>query len=304
MRATTGLILILLVALAGQVPASAQATSAMTVFDLAWGVRASGMGGAFAGLADDEQAVMFNPAGLALLDGIHAHGVLESHLGVATVGSLMGALPSFGGGLAFYNVGGLVQRDENDDEGDPFGYGQTAVLGAGAIRLGSFIRASALEDLALGLRFKFLSVNTLEGGSGATFALDPSVLWELGRLAGVLEGVRFGLALDNLGPGLSYGSGHEEALPLVLRVGSSFRIEPVTTALEFNTSDGLHWGAEYAVPVSGAGELALRTGFFTRNGVTFALGLGFTFQQNFRVDYAFTTLPLGGAHRLALSLVF
>jgi len=297
----------LLVAWAGVVPAGAQTTAAVTVFDLSWGVRAAGMGGAFAGLADDEQAVLFNPAGLALLDGIHAHGVFESHLGLATVGSLMGALPAFGGGLSFYNVGGLVRRDSDDDEGEPFGYGQTAVLGAGAIRLGSFIRAAALENLGLGLRFKFLSVNTLAAGSGATFALDPSALWDLGRLrlGGInVEALRVGLALDNLGPGLSYGSGHEEALPLVLRLGSSFEIAPVTTALELNTADGLHLGAEYALPVAGAGELALRTGFFTRNGVTFALGLGFTFQQTFRVDYAFTTLPLGGAHRLALALVF
>lgn len=280
----------------------------VSVLDFASGVRAAGLAGAFVGVADDEQALIYNPAGLALLDGLRAHARLESHLSAATVGSLMGAVPSFGAGLMFYSVGGLVQRDEQDQEGEPFGYGQLALSGAGALRLGSFIGLSSLKTLAVGLRVQVLTVNTLTAGSGLTFTLDPSVLWELGtaQLGPLnLSAIRLGAALDNLGPGLRYGNGHEESLNLGARLGASARWQALLLGVELGTAAGLSVGVEYELSLPNAGQLAVRTGVNTRNGLTFALGLGFRFQERFRVDYAFTSqAQLGGSHQLSVSLEF
>lgn len=290
-------------------PGLAQQPTLVSLFDFGTSVRATGMGGAFAGLADDEQALIYNPAGLALLDGLHAHATMQSHLGQASLGGLAGALPSLGVGVQFYGVDGLVQRNDQDEEGAAFGYGQMALMGAGAVRLGSFIGVPALKGLGVGLRFKFLSVNTLAAGSGATFALDPSLLWDLGsmRLASLaISHLRLGLALDNLGPGITYGSGHQESLGFGARLGASLDLqETATVALELNLTNGLHLGGEYRLPVPGAGTLALRTGVHTGNGFTFNLGLGFLYQRLVRVDYAFSSHgQLFGSHQLAVSVAF
>ena len=285
-----------------------QPSTLVSLFDFGTSVRATGMGGAFAGLADDEQALIYNPAGLALLDQWYAHATIQSHLSQSSLSALMGALPSLGAGLQFFGVGGLVQRDEQDEEGAPLNYGQFSLLTAGAVRLGSFIGLPALKSLGLGLRFKFLSVNTLAEGSGATFALDPSILWELGKLSlgpVSVQSLRLGATMDNLGPGITYGDGTQESLGLGARLGASVVIQDVTTVgLELNTADGLHAGAEYRLPVPKVGTLALRTGFHTGNGFTFTLGLGFRYQW-VRIDYAFAShSQLGGSHQLAVAAAF
>lgn len=289
--------------------ALAQQTALVSLLDFATSVRATGMGGAFAGLADDEQALLYNPAGLALLEQLHGSAMLESRLSSSTVGALMGALPAFGVGLQFYGVDGLLQRDEQDQAGEAFAYGQFALLGAGAIRLGSFIGVPFLRTLGIGLRVKFLSVNTLANGSGSTFTLDPSVLWEIGdlRLGPLsLQALRVGFALDNLGPEMTYGSGYKESLTSSVRLGGSVVLQRLITAsLEFNSSDGFHLGGEYTLPINTIGTLALRAGFYTGNGFTFSLGLGFTYQQLLRVDYAFSShAQLGGSHQLAVTVSY
>lgn len=294
---------------AAPLEAMAQQTPLVSLFDFAAGVRATGMGGAFAGLADDEQALIYNPAGLALLDKLYAHATLQSQLSASSVGGLVGAIPSLGAGVQFFGVDGLVRRDDQDEAGEAFGYGQLALLGAGALRLGSFIGVPTLNTLGLGLRVKFLSINTLSGGSGATFALDPSVLWELGRfqLNGIsVDRIRLGVALDNLGPGVTYGSGHSESLGFGARIGLSATVQRVALAtLEFNTQTGLHLGVEYTLPVQSVGTLALRTGVNTANGFTFNLGLGFVYQRLVRVDYAFSShAQLFGSHQLAVAVSF
>jgi len=288
---------------------TAGAQQLVSLFDFGDSVRATGMGGGFAGLADDEQALLYNPAGLALLSQLYAHATFQSHLSISSVSGLMSAIPSFGLGLQLFDVGGLTQFDDNDNEGPPFSYGQFSLLGAAAFRLGALIGVPSLRELGLGLRFKFLSVNTLAAGSGATFALDPSVLWELGQLrigSISIQSIRVGATLDNLGPGITYGSGYQESLGLGVRVGASASIQgSLIATLELNTYSGLHLGGEYRIPVQNTGTVFVRTGVSTQNTFTFHLGLGFLYQRLVRVDYAFSSHgQLFGSHQLAVAVAF
>lgn len=281
----------------------------ISLFDFGTTVRATGMGGAFAGLADDAQAILYNPAGLGLLERLHANATAQSHLGQSSITGLMAAMPSLGLGIQLYDVGGLVQRNDNDDEGAAFSYGQFAFLGAGALRLGSLIGVPSLNGLSFGLRFKFLSVNTLAAGSGSTFALDPSMLWEIGdmNVAGLaVSGIRVGATIDNLGTGITYGSGYQESLAMSARIGVSVVVQSSTVVgLEFNTATGLHVGGEHQLPIRGAGTLSIRSGINTANGFTFNLGLGFLYQQLVRVDYAFASHgQLFGSHQLAVAVAY
>ncbi len=304
------LIILLLVTLSVSVGVWAQPQNQLiSLFDFGTTVRATGMGGAFAGLADDAQAIIYNPAGLGLIERLHANATVQSHLGQSSISGLIAAIPSLGVGLQLYSVDGLVQRTIDDQAGAAFSYGQFAFLGAGAFRLGALIGVPSLRTLSFGLRFKFLSVNTLSAGNGSSFALDPSMLWEMGgaNIAGLsISAIRLGATVDNLGTGITYGSGYQEALGIGARVGISAVVQSSTVVgLEFNTADGLHLGGEHRLPIQNAGTLSIRTGLSTANGFTFNFGLGFLYQQLIRVDYAFASHgQLFGSHQLAVAVAY
>ena len=69
---------LIIIALTAMVVFAAPAVSAQTdedpvgtgaLFDIGMGARALGMGGAFVAVADDANALYYNPAGLALIEG-------------------------------------------------------------------------------------------------------------------------------------------------------------------------------------------------------------------------------------------
>ncbi|MCL6643302.1 MAG: hypothetical protein K6T71_08330, partial [Candidatus Bipolaricaulota bacterium] len=82
-----------------------QARPLVTVFDIGAGVRPVGLGEAFTGLADDEYALFYNPAGLATLTGGRASILYQSHFGASTYLSAFGSFGNFGGGLIFFDFG-------------------------------------------------------------------------------------------------------------------------------------------------------------------------------------------------------
>jgi hypothetical protein len=305
------LIFIILIGLSSQ---TTFAQSAMTIFDIGGGVRALAMGEAFVGLADDEQAALYNPAGLGFLDGIHASANYERHLGVSNYLSLLGGMRSVGVSLLLFSLGSIEQRDSSDNVMGTFSYSNFAITAAGGTALSalplSFTRS--LDSFSLGSRFKFLSVSSLEGGSGSAVALDISGLL---RAESILEsfGVRgidlmqWGFNIENLiSLGVGY-SGRSERLPFKFKTGFAVRpIPDLTMALDFAIPFELHIGAEYQVPVAlPISGVAVRAGGFSRGG-TFAFTAGFGIaNEPFRLDYAFTSHSrLPGSHRLAFAMSF
>jgi hypothetical protein len=98
-----------------------QARPLVTVFDIGAGVRPVSLGEAFTGLADDEYALFYNPAGLATLTGGRASILYQSHFGASTYLSAFGSFGSIGGGLIFFDFGQvpLSYRAEPAVQGRP-----------------------------------------------------------------------------------------------------------------------------------------------------------------------------------------
>ena len=270
----------------GSVPAS----------DLPNEVRALGMGGAFVGLADDEQAARFNPAGLAYLDsgGINAH--YESHFGTSNVFSLLGALPHFGGGLRFQSLGGIEGRDADDDVTSSFSYTDFALTASNGWSLGDL--GLGTNNLAFGSRLKFDIASTRDGG-GVGGGLDLGVLWRSRQPSFLpLDELRAGLALQN-----APGTG-----PFAVKTGLGVRpISELAIALDFAVPFEFHLGSEFSIAElpSPLSRLDLRAGTFVQGddlSLTFGLGVGVA---SFRFDYAFVSHPvLPSSHRLALVWTF
>ncbi len=298
-----------------------QARPLVTVFDIGAGVRAVGLGEAFTGLADDEYALYYNPAGLATLSGGRVSLLYQTHFGASTYLSAYGSFGSLGAGLTFFNFGqvpcvtGANQpcRDAQGKVISSFGYSSFAVTAGWGAPLKSlpFLGAIAVipEGLALGLRLKFVSISSFDpaqfqslGISGVV--LDPSFLWALGKF-GPVDRIRVGLVLENL-LGLAFGAPEGESFPIGLRLGiSASLLGLVTLSTDFSLNDGFHLGAEYTLSDLGPlSALSLRAGLLTRTGLGLSLGLG-ALLANLQIDYAFTFhADLGSSHWLSASYRF
>jgi len=289
-----GLILLFLAA----TPASAQ--NMVTLFDIGAGVRPLGMGGAFTALADDENALFYNPAGLGFLEGLRFGSFYEPRFG-ASFGDLALVGRNFGLGLIFFNLGGIDQRDAHDnpvDEGT-FNYGSSGTIGATGVKLEDLpFQLGLPKGLALGLTAKLYQVSTLESGNGSGLALDLGLLWaqqefQIGSLP--LE-LGLGATAENLlSLGVKYKNKHVDPWKMNLRLGAAVTARDLTLALDLETKGTVHLGAEYlfkgiGLERFGLGALALRVGGFTQGGLVLTFGLGIQL-KNFHLDYAFVAYP-------------
>lgn len=216
-------------------------------FLLIWpSTRATALAGAMTGLADDAEAAYWNPGGLAYQKGIRALGALYSWLPDIHPGMLYG-YTSLGYGfpaLRRDDVGmylgvstsylSLGETDVVNERGDYLGTYSTYRFAAGphcAIRLH--------EQVGVGLAVKvvrsFLGPDWYRGqddlwwrgidhpGSGVTVAVDIGVLYR------PVKAVSIGLALANLGPGISYtSSGESDLMPSILRLGACATVVDVS----------------------------------------------------------------------------
>ncbi|MCX8103684.1 MAG: hypothetical protein N3E42_04515 [Candidatus Bipolaricaulota bacterium] len=298
---------------------SGQARPLVTVFDIGAGVRPVGLGEAFAGLADDEYALFYNPAGLATLSGGRASILYQSHFGASTYLSAFGSFGNFGGGLIFFDFGQVPcltaqNRPCEDSEGktiSSFGYSSFALTAGWGTMMRSlpFVGSFFPERLALGLRIKFVSITSFDPVQFQVLtitgiALDPSFLWELGAF-GPVKGVRVGLVLEHL-LGLAFGASEGENFPIGARVGVSARVlDVVTLSTDFSLYDGFHLGAEYTLTKLGPlDKLSIRAGLLTRTGLGLSVGLGIVFRV-LQIDYAFLFHPdFAGSHWLSAAFRF
>ncbi len=273
---------------------------AATIFDLGGGVRALGMGEAFVAIADDEQALFYNPAGLAYQERLSLSAFYESHFISSHYLNASAALRRWGVGVSIFSLGGVEERDANDTVKGTFDYASFALMGAYGLALSDIPLAAtrAMSALALGVRVKSLLISTIEPGGGFGFGLEPAFLWNITKvnLAGFrTEAIRSGLFFENL---ISTGTG-----PLRLRLGTALLFSDVAVGLDIVVPFEFHLGGEVRVRVlPGLGDLAIRMGAIVRqDAFSLTVGLGFAL-QDFQFDYAFNTHPqLPGSHRLAFS---
>ncbi len=277
-------------------------SSVAAVVDLGMGARPLALGGAFVGLADDGNALFFNPAGLARLTTISS-GEVRSGFGLA--GQMAFVLPHLGLGLHFFDFGDVPEMDEYGNVTGRFSYRTyTLVAGAGARMADLGLqKVPVLRDLGVGIKAKFHKVKTLDPGSGSGLAFDLSVLYRgasTGSRVGLLSGFGLGMVVENLvGRPIKYGSGHEEPWPRAVTFGLSATVfSSWTLAADFAAGKGARFGVEWH-PFS---ALAVRLGLRSEGVVMVSFGLGVR-HGLFALDYAIVVHShLSPQHRLSFGL--
>jgi len=286
------------------------------------GTRPRSMGEAFVAVADDGNAMYWNPAGLAQLERIQANFAYADLFGLGINSFYAGFLtrvyfvPPLTDYLSFGVAGyGIHTREE---ELNPFtsrteetlGFSQTQFLFSLAFRPPQ--KWPGLRHLSLGANAKYFEQTgrlngRLEGAPSGPGA-DAGLLYDLGALPRVLNGLRFGLMIHDVG-GTHVRHDNpdrrrEKILPQNIRWGFSYRpfefwprdkafiTDPV---LAFDVDDRLHFGLEFWLGRVMALRAGLQKDRHTDEPLTLSLGLGF--KANVKdwpeasVDYTFTDAP-------------
>ncbi|RLB03191.1 MAG: hypothetical protein DRG83_07425 [Deltaproteobacteria bacterium] len=274
-----------------------------SALELGMGARPLAMGGAFVGLADDVNALFFNPAGLARIQGFPILSSYEVRPGTASYGHLSAAISGLGLGIHYFDFGKIPETDEFGNVTGYFSYRDYFLIAGAGLSLLKDI--PLLGEFDLGATAKYVKVSTLASGSGSGAAFDLAFLFggnEASFAQGFLTDARLGVVLENLvGLPLTYKNGHQETWPRPVIMGASAEFyKQWTLAVDFAPARGVRFGLEWR-PISG---FALRAGLRGEGVPIWSLGIGVSFNA-FTLDYALVVHPyLAEQHRLSLAFAF
>ena len=171
---------------------SKRGTIAAPFLSISQGARATAMGSAFVGIADDQSALYWNPAGLAKLDGV---GIMIDHTNwIANIAyNFIAASYSLG------EMGTIGFSFTSSDYGDmkvttvdaPNGTGQIFTASDIAFSLGYALNLT--DNFSIGFNPKIIYQSIWETNA-IGFAMDMGVLYRT-----PFEGIILGMSISNLG---------------------------------------------------------------------------------------------------------
>ena len=276
--------------------------TATTVFDIEPGVSTLGAGGAGLSIADGAETLYYNPAGLSELPGISFSSFYASYLGVANYSALALTFRNWGLATMLLNSGGIQGYDAAGGQTEALSYGNTAVV------FGVGLRPSDLPfvpemgfDFSVGARIKYVSI-TIGDAKGGGFAFDLGFRTNLPNMTfGGLSVSDFaiGVTAINLFGSVDYDAVTED-FQMDMQVGASATLlDALRVAFDLHLGGSAHVGLAYS-PIP---TLAIRLGVISAGGFSLTAGVGVDV-EGFLIDYAFVSSPIGGTHRVSLTLDF
>lgn len=287
---------------------SAPGTSSEEFLNLGFGARPEAMGNAFTGLADDVNAIAYNPAGLAFLPNQEVSLTDNEYIQNTRQEQMAYALPSQGFGTLglsanLLQVAPFASYDVNDVPAGNIS-AQDMALGAAY--------AYGIGNLGFGFRGQYLH-STLDSVAASGTSWDAGGLYKL--KSSETESFSIGAAITNVGPGFQF---IQQAFPLPLteKVGAAYSTQlwdkesRLTVTADIGFPRG---GSQY---ISGGLEFTpleiacLRLGYqgYQEAGIGFTGGLGLhvirrgyswlsasDYPAGFPdIDLDYSIMPLGG----------
>ncbi len=284
------------------------------------GARPAAMGGAFIAVADDANAIFWNPAGLALLRGLNfasAHNEWMDNVTHDSIACSQGS-PGFGtvGGSIVYLNSGTFKETLETPSGHYAGEGRDlnnmdfALSGAYAQRLGVWWDNDFLRRSLVGLKTTYITQQVGDVSASAVSS-DLGCLYEVKR-----NEIYVGAVMQNAGTKIKGAN-----QPLALKLGVSYKKKKLMGSADhllvaaqtdghiLDTGLKAKLGVEYGAFTQQQG-VALRAGFHPGgdlgNLANWSLGAGYLFGWGVIdtvVDYAFTPAGiLGNSHRYSFHI--
>jgi len=295
---------ITLAAQAGGINSNA-GTSAFSFLKINPGARAVGMGGAYTGLADDELAFYYNPAGLSSIEERRFVGDYISYFADMQSGMVGLVVPVgidrvVGFHVSYLNYGTFTETDVAGNTLGDFGGGDILFGVSGAMRY--------RYNWQLGATMKFI-YQKIQDFSATGLAADLGARYsrERGRIA-------FGAMVQNLGFQMTSLGDEKDKLPLTFRGG----VAAQPTGLNVTLAADLIMPVDNDPVLAVGGEyfefkpLYVRLGWnsFGSNYRTadsqdswagLGIGVGFDIKE-FQISYAFAPgAELGDSHRITFT---
>ncbi|MDE2141736.1 MAG: PorV/PorQ family protein [Elusimicrobia bacterium] len=277
---------------------AAGAVETASFLNVGVGARGLGMGGAYTALADDADAIYWNPAGLAQVEK-HEFQASDSELAQNTREGFFSyaqtvPLGTFAAGATYLNEGSIDGRDAQ-------GHATAGFSAADASVAGAFACKTDLVDLGGSVKFIQSHIGSAQA---TTFGMDLGARRRIGPVV-------LGASLRNLGPGMKFDSETDD-LPMRLALGAAYKFAgghaltaEFTNAPRAGGSDA-GFGGEYQAlkgiflraGYTTQSAIAGGTGFDAVRGLT--LGVGYH-SAHWTLDYAAVPMgELGSTHRFTL----
>jgi hypothetical protein len=290
-------------------------TTSATFLTLGVGSRATAMGGAFCGLADDVTALYWNPAGLARLANTELHvtdneqfeGLRQDFAGFATpLGKGV-----IGGALYGLTTPDDIERRSSATDGNPFMplSSPEGLFGAYDIA-GQVSYARVLKDrLSVGANLLFIS-QTIDNYTADGAAVDLGVQYGLKN-----KPISLGFVLQHMGTPIKFISQSYE-LPFNVKAGAAwFPKQNLKVTCDLNqpvdnwlsTAVGSEYFPNKFIAIR-AGYNYLLYGNPLGDLAGFSAGVGFVIpleKHTFTIDYAYQPYGvLGNANRISVGIEF
>jgi hypothetical protein len=298
-------------------------TSAAQFLKIGIGARSIGMGESYVAVANDAEALYWNPAGIVLFDKqtlffSHNQWLVDTQLEYAGGIYHLDGANSIGAAITYLHTEDMAETTELQ----PFGTGRT--FSFGDFLIGLTYARKMTSQFSFGLTAKFMQETIAD-------LTMRAVLFDLGTyyMTG-WRSTRFAVAVTNFGQDMapsgdfSYQNLQNEevkvnsfqsfAPPIIFRIGIAGEIlqsenHRITSSVQLNhpndNAENINLGLEY----SWQDMFAVRGGIKTAQvEESFSAGFGLHFpisMADFRLDYAFTNFGrLGYVNRFALQLQF
>ncbi len=305
------LVLFLIISAAAvSVFAGGPGTTGVNYMRIGMGARAEGMGEAQVAIADNVDAIYWNPAGLAfvrkyeigLMHLVYWQGISYESAGAVIPMKNVGV---FAVGGTFINSGSIDKTVENNT-GSNYTLNGTFNYSAYSAQV-SYASKFILESqpVYLGATLKFVG-DGIDGTSAMAVGAD------IGGIYVLAKNLLVGASIANIGTVL----GEDAGMPLTMRIGAGYRIPgfseghaailAVDGVLPIDAGIKANIGIEYGINR----QIFLRTGYkFNYDLESLTFGAGYRMNSNgtqYEIDYAFAPglEDIGGTHRISLIVRF
>jgi hypothetical protein len=261
--------------------------------------RVAGLSEAFTGIADDENALYYNIAGLPYLNsGVvslnHTEWFEDIRMENITLGYYLSKNLGIAAGLTHMWMPGIEGRD---NLGQPIG---SIDVSSSVMNLGFGYKI--IPSLSLGIGVKYFQ-DKLATFSTTGFGFDAGLMFKT-----VVKGLSAGVAVQNFGGNVTYDN-EEQKIPLTFRGGLVYKLymPSIQFAVDVVKSVDTDYMANFGIEYVFRNQFSLRIGnrFTAIETFTPSFSAGFNFKQQYYIDYTFVNYTeLGGSHRLGFSFHF